>query len=454
MAKRAEKRVSLTAKLVDKLECAPGRTETVFWDSERPGLGLRCRAGGGKAWVVRYTFQGRQRKAALGDVDTVALERARIEATRIMGGAITGHDVVAAKHAIRDADTIGELIADYLKDAERRLKPSTLLDLRRHLERHAKPLHGLKVVERTRVARLIDQVRQGGGVPRPAEAKALRASLSALFSWAIGCGRYDQANPVLNIPAGKPVVRDRVLTKDEIKLFWQATDDGTDAHRVIRLMLLTGQRESEVGGMRWSELSREGDLVIWTIPAERSKNKREHVVPLTPLAAEHLPPRPGSLFDAAGVERPIFGRRKASDSTRTRKNIRTRTTGRFGFSAWSRTKREVDKAMLEALHKSFVKEHGKEPSLGEAKIKPWRWHDLRRTVATCMNDIGIEPHIVEAILNHHSGSRGGVAGVYNHSTYHNQKITALRAYENYISKLVLKSERDDLSNVVVLRLAT
>ncbi|OYV61701.1 MAG: hypothetical protein B7Z71_04225, partial [Acidocella sp. 21-58-7] len=350
MAKRAEKRVSLTAKLVDKLECAPGRTETVFWDSERPGLGLRCRAGGGKAWVVRYTFQGRQRKAALGDVDTVALERARIEATRIMGGAITGHDVVAAKHAIRDADTIGELIADYLKDA------------------------------------LIDQVRQGGGVPRPAEAKALRASLSALFSWAIGCGRYDQANPVLNIPAGKPVVRDRVLTKDEIKLFWQATDDGTDAHRVIRLMLLTGQRESEVGGMRWSELSREGDLVIWTIPAERSKNKREHVVPLTPLAAEHLPPRPGSLFDAAGVERPIFGRRKASDSTRTRKNIRTRTTGRFGFSAWSRTKREVDKAMLEALHKSFVKEHGKEPSLGEAKIKPWRWHDLGRTVATCMND--------------------------------------------------------------------
>lgn len=385
-------------------------------------------------------MNGERRRHTIGEVGAVRLDTARAEARRIIGEGAAGRDAIAVKSAIKAAATVGELIDEYLVNIESRLAAGTLrrntvLDAKRHLTVLAKPLRPAKDITRAAIARLIDNVRSGNEKPRPVEAERLRSTLSAMFAWAIQTGRLEGNNPVHGIKAQPTAKRDRVLTDDEIRWFWQATADGTDASRLLRLMLLTGQREAEVGGMRWSEIST-ATPPIWRLPAERAKNRRQHELPLMPLALSQLPERPAKLHDAAGNERPIFGRTKATDSKRKRPEIKVRTTGRTGFGGWSKAKARLDERMTNLARETWRVRHGREPEAGEAAIAPWRLHDLRRTVATRMNDAGIHLHIVEAILNHVSGSHRGVVGVYNHATYTAQKRDALLIYESLINDVV------------------
>src|SRR5262249_18458842 len=156
--------------------------------------------------------------------------------------------------------------------------------------------------------------------------------------------------------------------------FWKATEAvGEPFVGLLRLLLLTGCRLNEVAGMRHSEIQEDGTQ--WLIPGERTKNHRPHVVPLSPLARDLL----------AGAKR-IEGC-----------SFVCSTTGSSAVSGWTKIKGRLDAAMKPAL--------------------PWVLHDLRRTTATGMADIGIAPHIVEAVLNHVSGARAGVAGTYNRALY-------------------------------------
>lgn len=160
----------------------------------------------------------------------------------------------------------------------------------------------------------------------------------------------------------------------------------------MRLLILTGQRRDEVGGLALSEIS--GDL--WTIPGDRTKNRRPHDVPLSLMALRVL--RVGPLRLSRDL---IFG---------TRDN---------GFSGWSKAKVELD---------ARIKANGE-------MVRPWRLHDLRRTTATGMAALGVLPHVVEAVLNHVSGHRAGVAGIYNRATYAAEKRAALDAWSGHIAKL-------------------
>ncbi|MEI7876008.1 MAG: site-specific integrase, partial [Alphaproteobacteria bacterium] len=166
-----------------------------------------------------------------------------------------------------------------------------------------------------------------------------------------------------------------------------------DYGRVVRLLVLTGCRRDEIGSLRWSEINRDARLIA--LPGERTKNSRPHDVPLSDAALGVLDSAPRRVNRDF-----VFGE------------------GKGGFSGWSKAKAELDARL---------------------PMKPWTLHDLRRTAATRMADVGIQPHVIEAVLNHVSGHKAGVAGIYNRSAYEKEKHAALDALSNYIKVIVAKA---------------
>ena len=207
-----------------------------------------------------------------------------------------------------------------------------------------------------------------------------------MFTWAIGEGLCDHSPVTGTNKATDEVSRDRVLTNDELRSVWNAAGTG-DYGDIIRLLILTGQRREEVGGMLWSELDVPG--ATWRIGSDRTKNGIAHEVPLSSEALR------------------ILGKRRRSNSREF-----VFGTGEGPFQGWSGAKRAIDRRA--------------------GLSSPWRLHDLRRTVATRMADLGVPPHIVESILNLVSGHKAGVAGVYNRSTYAAEKKAALSTWCNFI----------------------
>ena len=230
-----------------------------------------------------------------------------------------------------------------------------------------------------------------------------------MFNWAMREGIDIPANPVFgtNRPA-QPNSRQRVLTDGELAEIWSHCGDD-DHGRMVKLLTLTGQRRNEVGGMHWSEIDE--DQKLWTIPGSRTKNHREHMVPLSDSALALVsasPRRTGRNY--------VFGEgpRRTGDDQR-------------GFSGWSKAKVALDQRILKARQQVDPK----------AKPLPWRLHDLRRTCATVMADqLGVLPYIIEAVLNHVSGHKAGVAGVYNRAKYEAEMRDALQRWAVHVTTIV------------------
>jgi integrase len=225
------------------------------------------------------------------------------------------------------------------------------------------------------------------------EAQAVQVCLTTLFRWALAEDKI-ASNPMDGVRKdrfGKPKPRNRVLNADEIKAFWCAMDQmGWPYGPIGKLLLLTGQRENEVAGMRQSELKD----ALWHLPEARTKNARPHNVYLSSQALaviDALPRIAGDLLFTTNKETAV--------------------------SSFGRAKEQVDAIMGTA-------------------IAHWTWHDIRHCVITGMNEIGVEPHIVETIVNHISGFRAGVAGRYNHAVYANERIAAMQAWGDHIDSLI------------------
>jgi integrase len=179
-----------------------------------------------------------------------------------------------------------------------------------------------------------------------------------------------------------------VLTGDELRELWRGLGDDRFSE-IVRLLLLTGQRRNEIGHLQWSEIDFARKLIV--LPPERTKNGRQHEVPLThqALAVVERQPRrnsPGFLF-----------------------------SDKQGFNDWDGGKQQLDRRV---------------------GIAPWTLHDLRRTCATQMAELGVQPHIIEAVLNHVSGHKGGVAGIYNRAKYADDMRSALQRWADHLDRIV------------------
>jgi integrase len=205
------------------------------------------------------------------------------------------------------------------------------------------------------------------------------------------------ANPVIGTGRREEVSRSRVLNEHELRIVWHALGDD-EFSSIVRLLILTGQRREEIGGLRWPELV-DGKIIL---PSERTKNKREHIIPLSEPAQ--------AIVDAQPRRRDreyVFGR------------------GIRGFSGWSRSKARLDARVAEMIGHP---------------LPGWTLHDIRRSCVTHMADLGGSPHIIEALINHISGHKHGVHGIYNRSTYEREKRIALQTWANHVLALVEKRE--------------
>jgi integrase len=420
--------VRFTKPEIKKLTCPAGKAEVFFWDSVLPGFGLRAYASGRRQWVAQYRDStGRTRRASFGDVKTVELDEAREAARSVLAKAELGADPQAEKKAARQAARIGALIEAYLADAQGRLKPRSYVEVKRHLNTHAKPLHheAASAVGRAEVVKLLAGITKAGG---PVAANRVRSSLSAMWVWGLRTGMIEGENPVAYVP--KPAAeapRERTLTDAELALIWAATGEDHDHDRIVRLIMLTGARREEVAGMAWDEI----EAQLWTLPRARSKNGLPHEVPLGPLALAQLPAR--------REKRPQADAGEASAPGRAKREMRPLVFGRSedeGFSGWSRCKERLDARIKKSRAEAFEEAHGRKPTADEVPPMAWTLHDLRRTLSTWMNENGVEPHIVEAVLNHASGAaKRGVAGVYNKAQYREPKRAAMALWEAHVRKV-------------------
>jgi integrase len=226
------------------------------------------------------------------------------------------------------------------------------------------------------------------------------AVLSILFRW-LQARRRVLRNVCRDIHhAGPPSSRARVLSNDEIRWLWRACDAESLYGPLVELLILKGQRLNEIAGMRRSELNDE-NKTLWTIPAARTKNHREHLVPVVSLARDLL----------ANIK-------ATSDLIFT-------TTGETPLSGWNRLKRRLDRTMLKLARQER-----------DAEIPHWQFHDLRRTFVTGCSELGIRPDVIEICVNHQSGSRGGVAGTYNKSQLLPERKEAFERWTLHVTGIV------------------
>ncbi len=398
--------MKFTAKAIASLALPAGKADQIIFDDDLGGFGLRLRATS-KNWIFQYKLGNKQRRLTFGSFPAMGLEQARKAASELHARVRLGGDPAADKFEARaqTAETVEAVMRRFLQRQSARLRPRSYEEVERHLLSHARALHGEPIakVDRRAVAALLSAL--------PANARHVHASLNAFFSWAVREGLVD-ANPVAftNKPS-KAVARERTLADDELRDIWRALEDD-DYGDILRVLILCGARRDEVGSLAWSEVDVEGALV--SLPSGRTKNGRPFDLPLSRPALAVLQGR-----DRREDRDFVFGR------------------GEGGFSGWS-----ACKARLGARIADLRNEENKPP------MQPWVLHDLRRTMSTVMHDrLNIQPHVVEAVLNHISGHQGGVAGVYNRARYATEKRRALDVWGEYVMSVV----EGRSSNVVPLR---
>ena len=256
-------------------------------------------------------------------------------------------------------------------------------------------------LDRATVVRVLDELTKAG---KPAMAARTAAYARACYQWAIRRGSIE-ANPFAALPINPAVKRERVLTDAELRAIWQATAKPGSFNSIVRMLMLTAQRRDEVAGMAWPELS--DDRSTWTIPASRAKNGQDSIVPLAPQARAIIVAAP-----------------------RYAKNPLIFPGERGAFSGWSKSKERLDK---------------------DSGVKDWVLHDLRRTAATGLQKLGVRLEVTEAVLNHVSGSRAGIVGIYQRHDWADEKHSALEAWGDRLAAIV--EGREPASNVTPIRAA-
>jgi integrase len=390
--------MKLTQRTVAALTLPPGKADAIYFDDALPSFGIRLRERGSRMFVVCYRIGAKQRRITLGSTAILKVDAARGKAAELLAAVRLGRDPASekAEARARAGDTFEAAIRRYLIRQKERLRPRSYSAAEFYLLTHFGPLHPLPVagINRRTIAERLSEIATSSG---PSAADRARATLSAFFAWALREGLVE-ANPVVATNRHAPAKgRERVLTDTELAEVWHAAGDGPYG-TILKLLILTGQRREEIGAVRWSETDFAARLI--RLPSERTKNGRPHDVPLAEPAMRLLQAIPRRISQPDFV----FG------------------TSSTGFCGYSISKAALDERIAAVRL-----------AAGTAPMIPWTLHDLRRSVATGMGEsLGVAPHVVEAILNHVSGHKKGVAGVYNRATYEKEKRAALAMWADHL----------------------
>jgi integrase len=463
----------LTAAAVGRYRADPGGKRREISDAGMRGLSLLVLPSGTRSWIMRFRRpDGRPAKLTLGTVDLIGGES---EQEPVLGGVLTlaaarklaaevqrqramGRDIVAdyaadrerrkAAHAARARNVFGgaarSFVDEYARLKTRRWRETaSLLGLRVGPTEELIPARGglaerwsdMPVADITahHIHALVDEVRRRGvpGLvrrgdgPTESRARAIFACLSKFFGWLVA-HRVIETNPCVGVqrPAA-PQARERVLSDDELRLLWLACEQIETFGPLIRLLLVTGQRLNEIAQMTRSELGLDdkGRSVL-TLPPARTKNKRTHVVPLSPLADGII----GTVKKIAGKPGYVFT-----------------TNGATPVSGFSKAKRNIDQTMVKLARQEAI-EAGRDPSA--VIVVPWRVHDLRRTAVTGMARAGADLHVIERAINHVSGSFAGVVGTYQRHRFAGEVRAALEAWANMLGQITAGAPA---ANVIAMR---
>jgi integrase len=397
--------VELKARTIDTIKLPEGRSEIIVTDSKIPGFGIRVRAGGTRVLTFSYKLGTKNRRITLGPAVKEAFPDVRKRALELLSQVRLGQDPAAVRDAARaparDVETFEKIARRYL--AQMNVRPKTYAESERYLLVLAKPLHSKPITSITR-SEIAEVLSDAAATRGSATANRLRASLTGLFGWSMREGLVVD-NCVTNTNERDELPRNRTLVRvdpeteeldmSELVAVWKVLPNNAFGD-AVRLLILTGQRRQEIGGLRWSELDE--NLTRITLPPARQKNKGgkqrlDHIIPLSEPA------------------RVILLRRHRVDGWQC---VFSSSSG--GIGNWAEWKRNLD-----------AKLHG---------MEPWVLHDLRRSVSTGMNCLGVQPHIVEATLNHISGFKSGVAGTYNQYPYEKEKRQALTLWAEHLMATV------------------
>jgi integrase len=402
--------MKLTQRRIEDLLCPAGKKDALFFDDEQSGFGIRVTKNAlkgsldGKLYLVQYRHAGQKRRVPLGSCSAIKLAVARDDAKVILGDVAKGRDPAterkdaareAQRKAAHDAQTFSALLEQWeqlhLANRRKRYAAEAVRAIKSAFAKHLEAPAG--DLSRAIVVRVLDGVAKEG---KTAAASATARYGRACFQWAVKRGSLE-TNPFANLPRTPMVKRDRVLTDEELRAVWNATAEAGSFNAIVRMLILTGQRREEVACMAWDEIAR--DLLIWTIPSARAKNGIEHLVPLSSQARAIVQAAPRKARDAGDDGGPdlVFPGEKGV------------------YSGWSKSKERLDK---------------------RSGVSGWALHDLRRTTATGLQKLGVRLEVTEAILNHSSGSRAGIVGIYQRHSWADEKRAALNVWGERVAAIV------------------
>jgi integrase len=448
--------MKLTERKIEKLATERGRKDRLIFDDAQRGLAVRVTATGGRTYLAQYTLHGHKWRVPLGACSALSLAKAREAAAAVMGDVAKGRNPAADRKAAaaaerakraRDRLTLRVLIEDWerLHLTERRPRYAAEAVRAMHYAFADQLDDAAEDLDRAAVVRTLDALarhrkrKNHDGAAKPKAAAIIGRTAAygrAAYAWAAKRGLV-HSNPFADLPISKSAAkRERVLSDHEIAEVWRAAGDAAWPYgSIVRSLILTGQRKTEVAGINWPELSE--DISTWTIAGERTKNGVVHMVPLSAPASDLIK---GLLPDDANEAKPVLNEKRAAGAL-----VLPGVRG-TSFEGWSKSKRRLDKAIVDARANAAAAAGG-----SAAPLVPWSLHDLRRTVATGLQRLGVRLEVTEAVLNHISGTRGGIAGVYQRHDWAAEKRAALDAWGAHV--LATVNGRVAPTNVRVLALS-
>lgn len=392
-------KIKFTALSIKNLK--PAARSVEYFDTGREkgdgALGIRVSPKNKRTWFVMYKLHGKIQRYTLGIYPDLSLKEARKAATNTMASVNAGHDPQGEKVEYRQSETFSDLWRAYLEHPDTRKKAaSTMLEEHRKYEKILKPAFGdVKVVDITR--KDLNRVIKSVAATSPVSANRLFALLSVMFNRIALDEEWIQSNPMpRKRPLKEETPRDRVLSKNEIKLLWPAFDSAAPNMRdIFKIILLSGQRPNEVASLEWSEV--DFDSLIWTIPRDKTKSKKQaHSVPLSPQMAAILEKRRGN------------GSKYVFPSNHGRKAGHTKHT-----------------------HKARRK------LIKDLEMEKWGAHDLRRTARDIMAQLKVPPYVGERVIGH---AVGKMEKTYTVHDYADEKRVALYKLGREIDRIIGQKE--------------